>query len=140
MDSEITPTFELKKDLEGADIQTFLALNKGAKLIYCEPKDAEKDFIPAAKGFKMKVLVNEPSVEIRRNLTNECLIVTDPKLMLGVDYRAEKKTGIDLLVARPFPNYRKLYQGEARVGRGGEPFGLYRWSETRMLVDEQQQR
>ena len=82
----------------------------------------------------MKVLVNERRRDVLRNLRDECLIVTDPMLMFGIDYRANK--GMDLLVARPFPNSRKLYQGEARVGRGGADYGLYRWSTTKVIVDK----
>ena len=52
-----------------------------------------------------------------------CFIVTDEKLMRGVDYRLKETgddsttDGIDLLIASSFSNKRNYLQGLARVGR-----------------------
>ena len=63
-------------------------------------------------------------------MSNACLIVTDPELMRGIDYRAAigkdtESDGIDLLVARSFNSPREVEQGLSRVGRYNEPSGRY---------------
>ena len=78
--------------------------------------------------------VNYENVKDLRKLTNECLIVTKPLLMRGVDYRSIGKM-IALLITRPFDNKRALHQAEGRVGRYDEVCERYMLSTTPTLVD-----
>ena len=55
-----------------------------------------------------EVRVNHKVIQDLRSLNkDECLVVSEPYLMRGVDYRAKnKETGIDLLIAHSFSNTR----------------------------------
>ena len=66
-------------------------------------------------------VVNQQNFEKLRDLRNvDCMLVTEPHLMRGVDYRY-KGEGIDLLLARDFNTTRAFIQGCGRVGRYSEP-------------------
>lgn len=54
---------------------------------------------------------------------DKVMVVTDPELMRGFDYRC--KSGIDLLICRPFDHDRAYEQGIGRVGRYDEPSKLF---------------
>lgn len=88
-------------------------------------KKAEVLRVAQAVGIKF-ALVNEGRVEQTRNLVQESLcIVTNEKLMRGLDYRTTHGVGIDLLVAQNFTSKRAMIQGLNRVGRYGEPFSQF---------------
>ena len=53
--------------------------------------------------------------------------------MRGVDYRC-KAHGIDLLLARDFPNTRAYVQGLGRVGRYGERCDRFKWSKLKTAL------
>ena len=64
--------------------------------------------------------LNEADTAALQNLTRrDVLVVTEPALMRGFDYRCS--TGIALLVARAFDGQRAYFQALGRVGRYGEP-------------------
>ena len=72
-------------------------------------------------------------------MDDSCLIVTDEKLMRGVDYRLRKQgsepesDGIDLLICASFSNKRAYIQGLARVGRYNEPCSRFKLIDVQMV-------
>jgi len=80
-----------------------------------------------SRAIELKYVVHENLDDIKklRELKAvDCLLVSDPHLMRGVDYRRES-TGIDLLLARQFTTTRAFHQGLGRVGRYAEPGERY---------------
>jgi len=70
------------------------------------------------KGHRCRL--NEADPVVLQSLTSsDILLVTEPALMRGFDYRCA--TGIALLVAGAFSSKRAYFQGCGRVGRYGEP-------------------
>ena len=63
------------------------------------------------------------------------LVVTDPKLMRGYDYRST--VGIDLVIDKQFASEREMIQGLNRVGRNGDD--CKRFTLVDPLVDMKQQ-
>ena len=84
---------------------------------------------------------NNAKIQQLRTLSAmDCLLVSDPHLMRGVDYR-RKGYGIDLLLAREFTTTRALHQGLGRVGRYAEPGERYQLaSMTGGLVNKEEER
>ena len=79
--------------------------------------------------------LNEADTAALQNLTRrDVLVVTEPALMRGFDYRCS--TGIALLVARAFDGQRAYFQALGRVGRYGEPCRRVRDSDLRGHVYE----
>ena len=93
------PTITIEEFLEESRIK------KRARLIFCsEGKRLEYEALAKEKGCVVKS--NPPNINYVRGLTPyDCVIVSDLKLMRGVDYRA-KLHGIDLLIAHQFPHDR----------------------------------
>ena len=57
-----------------------------------------------------------------RNMTaKDVMVVTDPRLMRGFDYRSADKKGIALILCLGFDTQRGYRQALGRVGRFGDP-------------------
>ena len=115
-------------DFKVPDWKTFFErTTRGAKLVFGSLNDANRIAqVATDAGFQTKV--DSRDFNLIRNMSDWCLIVTEEKLMRGIDYRvrkllasAEKEDGIDLLICAPFNNKRARKQGLGRVGRGQEP-------------------
>ena len=88
--------------------------NNYAKLIY-----ADEVTLEGVQQIYPSCFINEDRLDRTRNLTkNDCLVVTDPALMRGFDYRC--KEGISLLLAQSSNSQRTLSQALGRVGRFDE--------------------
>ena len=59
--------------------------------------------------------------ELRATISNDVLVVTDPRLMRGFDYRTADKKGIALMLCLGFDTRRGYVQALGRVGRFGDP-------------------
>ena len=114
------------------DLQTFLDRSRGqAKLIYGDFNAGDV----LLKDYRVRVDVEE-TVAIRTLIKEDVLIVTDPKLMRGLDYRSAEPEGMALLLTKQFPSKRTLKQALGRVGRFDEPCKRYRFDQMANLVDE----
>lgn len=135
IDSTITTMKIPQKSLDD-----FLDFNKSqrARLIYCKKED-QAAYLKKATAAKYDAKVNHSNIEDLRNLLPyDCLIVSDPTLMRGVDYHCETK-GIDLLIATQFPNTRAYVQGLGRVGRYYFPCGRFCHPDIENPVNEREE-
>ena len=102
-----------------------------AKIVYCEKGTEEKVAELARKYPNVKVILDDFDLDIKTNCEEietlralkpqQVLIISDIKLVRGVDYRSVDGAGIDLLIAFALPTSRELKQLKGRVGRYGEP-------------------
>jgi hypothetical protein len=79
--------------------------NCPVKMIYCKTDQVEE--VRALHRGRNSIRLNEHDSEKLRNLEeqpNLLLIVTEPHLMRGIDYRAH--FGIEMLLCRPFEHER----------------------------------
>ena len=142
-DSKIPANFNVDQVLERISDVAFFDRERleHARLIWCtEEKHAH--FRKLAEEWGYDVLYNHRNIEDLRNLTHQyCMIVTDIELMRGVDYHTpEFESGIDLLIARDFPNTRAYTQGLGRVGRYGEACTRWVWDKfTDKVVNEKEE-
>ena len=114
-------------------IQDFFIENQLRKgcLVFADDTNLECVQQEAKKKFGI-VKTNCEDITQIRAMDDCCLIVTDEKLMRGVDYRLKEKgsdpisDGIDLLITAPFSNKMAHLQGLARVGRYNAPCSRFR--------------
>ena len=143
-DSKIPANFDVEQVLEKISDVDFLDRERNsehARLIWCI-EDTLAHFSNLATDLGYEVLHNHRDITNLRELTHQfCLIVTDIELMRGVDYHTpEFKSGIDLLIARDFPNTRAYTQGLGRVGRYGEACNRWVWDKfTDSVVNEKEE-
>ena len=108
-DSKIPANFNVDQELESTNDENFLDCERidHARLIWCT-EDKLAYFSKLAEDWGYTVWQNCKNIADLRSMTQQhCMIVTDIELMRGVDYHTpEFKSGIDLLVARDFPNTR----------------------------------
>ena len=93
--------------------------------------------------FKLQAKVEATATDCKdlnrlQNLSkHDIFIVTDPKLMRGVDYRAAKHTrGISLLIMGDFDSQRSYIQGLGRVGRYNECSQRFIWEQLKEPVNK----
>ena len=98
--------------------------NGRAQLIVCRP-DEKEHYKSLAKKTNRKVLDNCRDFEALRMLKDEVLIISEPYLTRGVDYRSATGAGLELLITFPQASKRQLRQLFGRVGRQDEPYGRY---------------
>ena len=111
-------------------------INEPIRIVYCEESFVDDVKKVAGDGFIIRM--NEENAEILVGLDmvpGQVLIVTDPDLMRGIDYRAPS-CGIHLLIARAFQHTRAARQGLGRVGRQGDKFERKRLDTLVDIVDK----
>ena len=73
---------------------------------------------------------------LKRLSSHDLLLVTDPILMRGVDYRVKTGTmGISLLIMSDFANRRAFVQALGRVGRFNERCKRFVWDKLEAPVN-----
>ena len=142
-DSKIPANFDVEQVLQRISDVKFIDRERleHARLIWCT-EDKQAHFRKLAEDWGYDVLHNHRNIADLRELTQQyCLIITDIELMRGVDYHTpEFKSGIDLLIARDFPNTRAYTQGLGRVGRYGEACNRWVWDKfTDSIVNEKEE-
>ena len=95
-----------------------------AQLIVCHP-DEKEQYKNLAEKTNRKVIDNCRDFEALRMLKDEVLIISEPYLTRGVDYRSETGAGLELLITFPQASKRQLRQLFGRVGRQDEPCARY---------------
>ena len=113
--------------------------NGRAQLIVCRQGE-ENHYKNLANKTNKKVLVNCRDFEALRMLKDEILIISEPSLTRGVDYRSATGAGLDLLITFPQASKRQLKQLFGRVGRQDEPCGRYHLDSLKDdLIDKKQE-
>ena len=126
LDSKIGGVID-PKTVERISLEQFWEKSEGyAKLIFCT-----QDNPPEA------TLTNCCKIERLRGLeSSDILLITDPELARGLDYRcADGTKGISLLVMSQSPSVRAYTQLLGRVGRYHEPCLRFLWRELEDPVD-----
>ena len=59
--------------------------------------------------------------KLRKMTAKDVIVVTEPRLMRGFDYRSADKKGIALILCLGFGTQRGYRQALGRVGRFGDP-------------------
>ena len=88
---EVIDNFYSRRDLSVDEYvkdypEFFLDSKRPSKLVYCPPEDYDiiRDL---AKKHHLEPIKDCKSIDKRRNMDGKCMVVTEPKLMRGVDYR-----------------------------------------------------
>ena len=68
----------------------------------------------------------------------DVMVVTEPRLMRGFDYRSADGRGIALLLCLGFDTNRSYRQALGRVGRFGDPFKRFKLFEQEMVEKDKQ--
>ena len=74
-----------------------------------------------------------------RSLTkSDMLIVTQPILLRGFDYKSDAPEGINLLMMSSVSSARALLQALGRVGRYQQPGKRFQWKELVQQIDQKE--
>ena len=107
-----------------------------AKLVYVGfkgstyPDRVEKLCIQHKLTFRTDICEME---DLRAIKANDVLVVTEPRLMRGFDYRSEDKNGIALMMCYDVGTLRDYIQALGRVGRFDDPCMRYTLSGAAMV-------
>ena len=71
--------------------------------------------------------------KLRDTKAKDLLVVKEPRLMRGFDYRSADKKGIALMVCLSFNTHRGFIQALGRVGRGGDPSKRFTYKGSTMV-------
>ena len=107
--SKIASNIDLEQEISRVSLKQFLDPNRNnrSRLVWCHEADVAT-FESVAIGLQCQVHVDLEDLDQLRSLSSmDCLLVTEARLMRGVDYR-NQGLGIDLLLARDFPTTRSF--------------------------------
>ena len=76
--------------------------------------------------------------ELRSTVASDVLVVTEPRLMRGFDYRAADKKGIALMLCLGFDTQRGYIQALGRVGRFGDSCRRFTLKSSTMVYEARQ--
>ena len=136
-DSKISASFDVNDPLEVCNEAEFLdSSREAAKLVYTKDEAKVKTLKETGMTKDLKVRVDITDMRELRSLTkNDMLIITNPDLLRGFDYKSNATEGINLLMMSPVSSTRSLQQALGRVGRYHQPGKRFRWNDVTVLVD-----
>ena len=136
-DSKVGASFDVNDPLEVCNEAEFLdSSREAAKLVYTKDEAKVKTLKETGTTKDLKVRVDITDMRELRSLTkNDMLIITNPDLLRGFDYKSNATEGINLLMMSPVSSTRSLQQALGRVGRYHQPGKRFRWNDVTALVD-----